>query len=64
MECRLYVLQMKNTEGGWSKKGVVQWLRLRPPKAGGLGLIPVRATRSHMPQQKGQMLQLRPSTVK
>ncbi|TEA25844.1 hypothetical protein DBR06_SOUSAS1210137, partial [Sousa chinensis] len=29
---------------------VVQWLRLRAPSAGGLGLIPGQGTRSHMPQ--------------
>ena len=37
---------------------VVQWLRLYPRKAGGLGLSPVlQGTRSHMPQ-------LRPSAAK
>ena len=29
---------------------VVQWLRLHPPKAGGLGSIPGQGTRSHMLQ--------------
>ena len=27
---------------------VVQWVRLRAPNAGGLGLIPGQGTRSHM----------------
>ena len=27
---------------------VVQWVRLRPPNAGGPGSIPARGTRSHM----------------
>ena len=31
---------------------VVQWLRLRTPNAGGLGLVPGRGTRSRMPQLK------------
>ena len=29
---------------------VAQWLRLHAPNAGGLGSIPDRGTRSHMPQ--------------
>ena len=29
---------------------VVQWLRLCPPNAGGLGSITGKGTRSHMPQ--------------
>ena len=33
---------------------VVQWLTLRAPKAGGLGLIPGQGSRSHMPQLKTQ----------
>ena len=36
---------------------MAQGLRLRAPKAGGLGSIPGQGTRSHM-------LQLRPNTVK
>ena len=31
---------------------IVQWLRLRAPKAGGLGSIPVQGTTSHVPQLK------------
>ena len=31
---------------------VIQWLRLRLPNAGGLGLIPEQGTRSYMPQLK------------
>ena len=37
---------------------VVQWLRLCPPNAGGLGLIPGQETRSHMPQLRVCMPQL------
>ena len=32
---------------------MVQWLRLRSPNAGGLGLIPGQGTRSHMLQLRG-----------
>ncbi|TEA33613.1 hypothetical protein DBR06_SOUSAS3910181, partial [Sousa chinensis] len=38
---------------------VVQWLRLHAPKAGGLGSIPGQGTRSHMPQLRVCMLQLK-----
>ena len=38
---------------------VVQWLRLHARSAGGLGLIPGQGTRSHMPQLRVQMLQLK-----
>ena len=38
---------------------VVQWLRLCTPSAGGLDLIPAQGTRSHMPQLRVQMLQLK-----
>ena len=38
---------------------VVQWLRLCAPSAGGLGLIPGLGTRSHMPQFRVLMLQLK-----
>ena len=31
---------------------LVQWLRLYPPNAGGLGIVPGQGTRSHMPQLK------------
>ena len=31
---------------------VVQWLRLQAPKAGGLGEMPARGSRSHMQQLK------------
>ena len=43
---------------------VVQWLRLSAPNAGVPGSIPVQGTRSHMPQLKVPMLQLRPRAVK
>ena len=35
-----------------AKPGLVQWLRLQAPYAGGLGSIPGQGTRSHMPQLK------------
>ncbi|TEA25323.1 hypothetical protein DBR06_SOUSAS21410020, partial [Sousa chinensis] len=38
---------------------VAQWLRLRTPNAGGPGLIPGQGTRSHMPQLRVRMLQLK-----
>ena len=38
---------------------VVQWLRLCILKAGGLGLIPLQGTRSHMPQLRVCMLELK-----
>ena len=38
---------------------VVQWLRLRAPSAGGLGLIPGQGSRSHIPQLRVLMLQLK-----
>ena len=37
----------------------VQWLRLHTPNAGGLGSIPGQGTRSHMPQLRVCMLQLK-----
>ena len=40
---------------------VVQWLRLCPLNAGGLGAIPGEGTRSHMLQLRVNMPQLRPS---
>ena len=43
---------------------VVQWLRLCAPTAGGLGSIPGRGTRSHMPQLRVRIPQLRPSAAK
>ena len=43
---------------------MVQWLRLGAPDAGGLGSILGQGTRSHMPQLRVHMLQLRPSTAK
>ena len=42
----------------------VQWLRLHTPNAGGPGSIPVQGTRSHMPQRRSHMRQLRPGTAK
>ena len=38
---------------------VVQWLRLHAPNAEGLGLIPDQGTRSHMPQPRVLMSQLK-----
>ena len=50
---------------------MVQWLRLHAPNAGGLGSVPGEGTRSHMPQLRVRMLQLkipptaiRPGTAK
>ena len=49
------IFQFKKNKIGTSP--VVQWLRLRTPKAGGPGLNPGHGTRPHM-------LQLRPSMAK
>ena len=38
---------------------VVQWVRLRAPSAGGPSSIPVQGTRSHVPQLRVRMLQLK-----
>ena len=38
---------------------MVQWLRLCAPNAEGRGLIPGQETRSHMPQLRVCMLQLK-----
>ena len=38
---------------------VVQWLRLCAPNARGPGLIPGQGTRSHMPQLRVCMMQLK-----
>ena len=38
---------------------MVPWLRLHAPNAGGLGLIPGQGTRSHMPQVRVCMSQLK-----
>ncbi|TEA28468.1 hypothetical protein DBR06_SOUSAS2010093, partial [Sousa chinensis] len=38
---------------------VVRWLRLRAPNVGGLGLIPGQGTRSHIPQLRACMLELK-----
>ena len=38
---------------------VAQWLRLHAPSAGGLGSIPGRGTRSHKPQLRVWLLQLK-----
>ena len=42
---------------------VVQWLRLCPPNAGGLGSIPGQGTRCHMPKQRSKIpcVTIRPS---
>ena len=42
---------------------VVQWVRLRAPNAGGLGLIPGLGTRSHMLKPRVQMLKLQIPSV-
>ena len=41
---------------------VVQWLRLQAPNAGGLGLITGQGTRSHTPQLRVCMPQLKDPT--
>ena len=49
----------------WQGQGtslVVQWLSLHAPNAGGLGLIPSQGTRSHMPQLRVRMPQLKDTT--
>ena len=38
---------------------VVQWTRLHAPNAGGLGLIPGQGTKSHVPQLRVDILQLK-----
>ena len=38
---------------------MVQWLRLHAPNAGGWGSIPGQGTRSHMPQLRVCILQLK-----
>ncbi|TEA14718.1 hypothetical protein DBR06_SOUSAS3110025, partial [Sousa chinensis] len=38
---------------------VIPWLRLRAPNAGGPGSIPGQGTRSHMPQLRVHILQLK-----
>ena len=43
---------------------VVQWLRLRIPNAGGLGLVPGQETRSHIPKRRSLVWKLRPGTAK
>ena len=48
---------VKNNMGGTSL--VVQWLRLRAPNTGGPGSIPGQGTRSHMPQLRVFMPQLK-----
>ena len=42
---------------------VVQWLRFCAAKAGGLGSIPAQGTRSHKPQLRSWMSQLKISNV-
>jgi len=49
-ERELWIQEEKTKTGGTSL--VVQWLRYRAPKAGGLGSIPDQGTRSLMPQLK------------
>lgn len=43
---------------------VVQWLALCVPSAGRPGSVPGQGARAHMPQRRGHMLQLTPSTTK
>ena len=43
---------------------MIQWLRLQAPNAGDLDLIPCQGTRSHKPQLRVQVLQLRLSEIK
>ena len=38
---------------------MVQWLKLRAPNAGVPGYIPGQGARSHMPQLRARMLQLK-----
>ena len=38
---------------------MVQWLRLRAPNAGGLGLTPGQRAGSHMPQLRPQAAKLK-----
>ena len=52
----IYGKEIKNKVLGTSL--IVQWLRLRAPNAGSLGLIPGQGTRSHMPQIRVRMSQL------
>ena len=42
---------------------VVQWLWLSAPNAGGPGSVPGQETRSHLPQPRVCMVQLRPDTA-
>ena len=49
----------KDWEGRGGTSLVVQWLRLRAPNAGDLGSIPGQGTRSHVPQLRVHMLQLK-----
>ena len=50
--------------GGVETSGVVQWLRLCAPNAGDPGSIPGQGTRSHTPQLRVHMPQLRPGAAK
>ena len=54
------IWKLENTGLGTSL--AVQWLRLHAPNAGGPGSILGPETRSHMPQLRFCMQQLRPST--
>ena len=47
------------SQSGFGTSLAVQWLRLHTPSARGLDLIPAQGTRSHMPQLRVQMLQLK-----
>ena len=53
---------VKNQKRGTSP--AVQWLRLCEPNAGGRGSIPGQGTRSHMPQRRSGVPQLRPGAAK
>ena len=43
---------------------LAHWLRLHIPNARGLGLIPCQGTRSHVPQIRVHVLQVRPGAAK
>ena len=43
---------------------MIQWLRFQAPNAGDLDLIPCQGTRSHKPQLRVQVLQLRLGEIK
>ena len=58
---RLGIHYCKNEPAGSSL--LVQWLTILAPSAEGLGLTPDQGTRSHIPQLRVCMLQLRAGTA-